>query len=137
MSSIRLGAYAFAVTDGRVLLAQISTNDATLPAGHWTLPGGGLEWGEHPEAGMHRELYEETGLEGEIVRVLGVDSKVVDNQVQSVRIVYEVNCEGEPQVMEVDGTVSDSRWIPLSELAAHPIVSLVEFALDQAGISRD
>lgn len=134
MSRIRLGAYAFAVTDDHLLLAQVSTNDATLPAGHWTLPGGGLEWGEHPEAGMHRELYEETGLTATIEKILGVDSLVVDGAVQSVRIVYQVSCSGVPRVMEVDGTVSDSRWIPLTDLGSYPIVNLVEFALEQVNI---
>ncbi len=33
------------------------------PKGKWNLPGGGLDWGEAPEACIRRELMEETGLE--------------------------------------------------------------------------
>lgn len=32
----------------------------------WSTPGGGLDWGEDPVAGLHRELMEELGCDGEI-----------------------------------------------------------------------
>lgn len=132
---VRIGAYAFAIDNGSILLAQVSSHDAVLPHGHWTLPGGGLEWGEHPEAALHRELYEETGLTATIEGVLGVDSAVMHEELQSLWIVYEVTCTGMPQVIEVEGTVQDARWIPLDEVWDHPIVSLVVYALDKAGIA--
>jgi len=31
-------------------------------AGLWTLPGGGVLWGEHPDQTVFREMEEETGL---------------------------------------------------------------------------
>jgi 8-oxo-dGTP diphosphatase len=31
-------------------------------SGWWELPGGGLDWGESPEAGLKREIQEEMGL---------------------------------------------------------------------------
>ena len=131
----RLAAYAFAVDDGRVLLCRIAPGYPG--AGEWTLPGGGLDWGEHPEAGMHRELHEEAGLTGEIRGLLGVDSIVVEppgrDPIHSVRIVYDVHARGEPRVTEVDGSVDLVRWIPLDEVGTLPVVGLVEFALREAG----
>lgn len=132
-----MAAYAFCVNEGSLLLAQVSHRGDSF--GMWTLPGGGLEWGEHPEEGMHRELFEETGLRGEVRSLLGIDSMVFPDvaefpgDVHSVRIVYEVEARGEPQVMEVDGTVQDSRWVRLDEVAGYPTVDLVHFALGQAG----
>lgn len=40
----------------------------------WGLPAGYLTAGELPEAGMLRELKEETGLDGRVERVLGVNA---------------------------------------------------------------
>ena len=68
----RFSAYAVVVNDGHILLARIAPGYPG--AGSWTLPGGGIDWGEHPEDAMHRELYEETGLAGETISLLGIDS---------------------------------------------------------------
>ena len=37
------------------------------PERGWEIPGGHLEPGELPEEALHRELFEETGLEGTLV----------------------------------------------------------------------
>ncbi|HEX6935610.1 MAG TPA: NUDIX hydrolase [Actinomycetes bacterium] len=42
---------------GRVLLARLT--DRTSHPGWWTLPGGGVDHGEHPEAAVVREVWEE------------------------------------------------------------------------------
>ncbi|MGH2807499.1 MAG: NUDIX domain-containing protein [Actinomycetota bacterium] len=51
----RPGAYGIALTGEQVLLVQW--------AGHFYLPGGGLEHGERPEEALRREVLEETGFE--------------------------------------------------------------------------
>ena len=42
----------------RVLLVKASPEDS----GRWFLPGGGVRFGEDPEAGLRREVEEETGF---------------------------------------------------------------------------
>jgi putative (di)nucleoside polyphosphate hydrolase len=37
----------------------------------WQFPQGGIQHGESPEQAMYRELYEEIGLRGELVRIVG------------------------------------------------------------------
>jgi 8-oxo-dGTP pyrophosphatase MutT (NUDIX family) len=46
---------------GDVLVVQRRRADAAHGAGHWELPGGKLEPGEHPRAALARELVEEWG----------------------------------------------------------------------------
>jgi 8-oxo-dGTP pyrophosphatase MutT (NUDIX family) len=68
-TSLRVSATAFIRDEvGRVLLQQRSDN------GFWNLPGGGLELGESVAQACVREVREETGLEVEIMRLIGVYS---------------------------------------------------------------
>ena len=66
----RLGAYAVAVHEDRLLLTRISP--IGYPAGAWTLPGGGVDHGESPHDTVRRELYEEAGLEAMSTRLVDV-----------------------------------------------------------------
>ena len=64
--------WAFAIitdAEDRVLLCLRHDYDI------WNLPGGGLESGESPWEGVVREVKEETGLEAEVTRLVGVYSK--------------------------------------------------------------
>ena len=40
----------------------------------WGLPGGGLEYGEHPEEAVIREVWEETGLRVCVERLLSINT---------------------------------------------------------------
>ena len=44
---------------GYLLLVRLADG---VDKGRWTLPGGGVEWGEHPDGAVLRELEEETGI---------------------------------------------------------------------------
>lgn len=65
----RVGVYAVIFEGAKVLLAL--RRDIVW----WNLPGGGMEPGETVEEAMRREVREETGLEVEVERVIGVYSK--------------------------------------------------------------
>ena len=54
---------------GRVLVLE-HTYRRTVP---WGLPGGWLKQAESPEAGLVREVFEETGLRVRVDRLLGAD----------------------------------------------------------------
>ncbi len=55
--------------DGRVLLLKRAFEPWL---GHWDIPGGFCEDGEHPADGARREVREETGLDIELVGLLGM-----------------------------------------------------------------
>lgn len=60
MRVVTVAAAALVAGDGRVLLAQRPPGKSL--AGLWEFPGGKLEPGETPEAGLARELMEELGI---------------------------------------------------------------------------
>jgi len=74
---IRPGVAAVIFADDRVLLQR---RDDT---GRWGLPGGAVEPGESVRQALLREVREETGLEVEPVRLIGVYSDPVHHQIVS------------------------------------------------------
>jgi ADP-ribose pyrophosphatase YjhB (NUDIX family) len=102
-------------------------------AGAWGLPGGGLDEGESPVDGVHREVWEETGQRIELGDLVAVQS---DHWVgrapgggledfHAVRVVYAATCAEPTDVVihDVGGTTSDARWVPVHELGAYRLSS--------------
>jgi len=124
--------------DDRVLLSQLAPYLA--PTERWTLPGGGIEFGEHPRDAVVREVYEETGLRARVGEHAWIDSALVparDGEAErhAVRIVYDgwVGADApEPRVMETDGSTVDARWHPIDDVLSGrlPVVQLVHDALE-------
>lgn len=128
----RIGAYGLAVADGCALLVRVATPPRF--AGVWTLPGGGVEWGESPVEALVREMEEETGLTPAVGSPLLVRSEVfelpeeTDHPIHGLQLVYRVDVDGEPRD-EVDGSTDRARWIPLAEIDVLAVVPLVTHAL--------
>ena len=57
-------------------------------AGHWSLPGGMLEIGETLEAGVAREMLEETGLVVAVGAVIEVFDRITRDQREQVQYHY-------------------------------------------------
>jgi ADP-ribose pyrophosphatase YjhB (NUDIX family) len=132
---VRVGAYALAVDEAdRILLCRVAAS--IIPGQVWTLPGGGLDFGESPEVGVLRELTEESGYEGEIDTLLDASSHTFtdshDRKVHAVRIVYRVRLTGGELRDEVDGSTDTCGWFTPGEAAALNIVELVRRILPMA-----
>jgi 8-oxo-dGTP diphosphatase len=129
----RVGAYAVCVERREILLTRLW--EADIEAGRWTLPGGGMDFGEHPDQTVLRELYEETGLAGTIRRLLDVQSHVYPawrehGPLQMVQFIYDVEASGIPRVIEQGGSTVEAAWIPLEDVGRLGRVPLVDQALD-------
>lgn len=106
--------------------------------GKWTMPGGGMEWGESAAATAHRELQEETGLTASLGPVIGVFSRwfteqesVVGHAGHVVGILYEAaDTRGQIRTSFDGGTTDAAAWFPLEDVRDLPRVELVDFVLD-------
>lgn len=131
----RLGAYALIRdADGRILLCRLAPDDPG--AGYWTLPGGGVEWGEDPADAVLRELDEETGLSGVVDAVAGVYSRTYEPgwtadglPLHTVGIVFHVRVANGDLRVEVDGSTDACAWFAPDDLEGMPLVTLVRWAL--------
>lgn len=139
----RLGAYAVVIDNAHILLTRIS--EVGYPAGHWNLPGGGVDHGESPHAAVRRELHEETGFEATSARLVDVhDVHVVDlgrgdayEDYHGVHLLYavEVDATIEPHVVDLGGTTDLVRWVPLVEVGEQvgPVLPVVSHVLERLG----
>jgi len=90
--------------DGRVLVIKRDDN------GHWEAPGGVLELDESFEAGVRREVLEETGLEVTVERLTGVYKNLTHG---IIALVYRCRpAAGEPHVTE---EAREIRWMTKGE----------------------
>jgi ADP-ribose pyrophosphatase YjhB (NUDIX family) len=138
----RVAAYAVCRDDeGRVLLCHIAPSVGVGDV--WTLPGGGLDFGEPPGVAVLRELTEETGYIGKLEGLIGVSDRVfrdVDGaeRLHAIRILYRVRIVGGELRDEPDGSTDTCRWIKPREARKLRLGELARHALDlvRAGGAR-
>lgn len=101
-----------------LLIGRIDQKDSTRSRLLWSLPKGHIELGESPEEAALREVMEETGIESQITRSLGVidfwfmaSGKRIHKTVHHY-LFTETGGLLAPQVSEVD----EVAWFPLTEI---------------------
>ena len=137
---MRVAAYAVVTDDDdRILLARWIDGRRVA----WTMPGGGLEAGEDPEAAVRRELREETGYSVKVGELLGIHSRVIpatqrvqksDSPLHTLRIVYRATVTGGKLRFETEGSTDMAEWFPRDAVAGLQRVKLVDISLRMAGI---
>ncbi|MGC5615965.1 NUDIX hydrolase [Georgenia sp. Z1491] len=139
---IRVSSYVVLERPGEILLCRGRESAGSYG---WTMPGGGLDPGEHPDDAAVREAREETGYEVELGRVLGVSSIVVPGAerlaagregipLQGIRIVYAARIVGGTLRHEAEGTTDAAEWVRLDRVVDLDRVELVDEALVLAGL---
>jgi ADP-ribose pyrophosphatase YjhB (NUDIX family) len=132
----RVAAYALCLDEaGRILLCRIAPS--ILAGEVWTLPGGGLDFGEPPETAVIRELAEESGYDGEVAALAAVSDRLFSDsdeagRMHAIRIVYRVRITGGELRDEVAGSTDTCGWftveeagrLHLGELARRAVASL-------------
>ena len=142
----RVAAYALMLRDGKVLLARLAPHIAFQG---WTLPGGGVDHGEHPRDALRREIYEEAGLHTEPGRILDVYSRHYtgarpDGLVEdyhAIGLIFEVDIlaesrDVEPHVTDIGGSTDHVAWMPLAEVDGLSLSGAARHALSLLDTDR-
>jgi ADP-ribose pyrophosphatase YjhB (NUDIX family) len=135
----RVSAYALIRRGGEVLLTRNSVHGPH--PGQWSLPGGGIDFGESPRDAVVREVREETGLACRVGELLASDDVALTGTAPSgrheefhgIHLIFAATvAEGaEPSLTEPTGTTDAAAWVALADIDAGmlPVRAVVRVAL--------
>ena len=123
--------------DARILLTRFEVAGHRA-SGSWTLPGGGMEWGEQAVETATRELREETDLTATIGSLLGSYSEwtTAENSHRghsghSLKLIFAASDPAGDLKRDFsdDDTTVDAAWFSLGDVQSLRRVPVVDFAL--------
>ena len=108
---------AIVIRDGKILMERVFYFGREF----FTVPGGGIEKGETPEAAALRELKEECGLDGTIIRPLAVQYKKDGSAEYSFEISIPDDQEAvtgyDPEETSDNPPLKEVLWMSLNEIS--------------------
>ena len=102
--------------------------------GEWSIPGGMLELGEELEAGVRRELLEETGLEVEPLECMLVFDRIMreGERVKYHYVIADYLCRRKRGRLRPASDVVDARWVRREDLALYHLTEMATKLILQA-----
>jgi N utilization substance protein B len=111
----KAGGVIYSEKDGQIYFGMV--HDVF---GYWTLAKGGVEESETPEMGAIREIKEKTGLDVEIVKLLGENEYVASHpekgKIRKQVSYYLVKSSFGEMKVNTNGGLDGGKWFTLSEL---------------------
>src|ERR1035438_3190964 len=118
-----VGVGAVIVDEGRVLLVQRGREPLK---GHWSLPGGMVELGESLQAGVIREVEEETGLLVEPVELIELLDRIHRDgeRVRYHYVIADYLCRVVGGDLRAASDADAVRWVERAEWNSHSALLL-------------
>ena len=91
-------------------------------SGHWTLPGGFVDYAEHPVEGAVREVKEELGVSVEIdeKNIVQIAERIFTSEgVQFLSFTYKCHIEGDVQFNPKADEIEEARWFSMQQALAN------------------
>ena len=91
-------------------------------SGHWTLPGGFVDYAEHPVEGAVREVKEELGVSVEIDEndIVQIAERIFTSEgIQFLSFTYKCYIEGDVQFNPKADEIEEARWFSMQQALAN------------------
>lgn len=118
-----VGVGAVIIADGKVVLIKRRYEPL---AGRWSLPGGAVELGETLEAGVAREMLEETGLKVDVGPMIEVFDRIMEDRERRVRYHYvlvDYLCWPVRGTLRAGGDVDEAALVDPGDLFAYDLTA--------------
>ncbi|MDO8552607.1 MAG: NUDIX domain-containing protein [bacterium] len=126
-SEFTIGVFGIIVdSKGRVLLCHRRDYDL------WNLPGGGLDTGESVLDGVKREVKEETGLNVEVMKLVGVYTKESKNE-----MVFSFVCAVTGGQITLNDEADKIEYFEINKLPANTVPKQVERINDAVNNTKE
>lgn len=122
---------AVIVRDGEILLVKRGTEPSK---GKWSVPGGSIEWGETLTDALKREINEETGLEIEIIRLIGVSDLIVDSGPAYHYVLIDYLARPIGGNLRRGSDAAEVQWVPVDKLSDYELTPHLHECLREAGV---
>lgn len=109
-------------------------------AGLWSIPGGLVEVGEGTSDAAVREAKEETGLDVDIMEVLGVVDKIVRDEDRRVKyhfVIIDYLAEARDGSMRAASDALEARWVNAEEITDYELTPTLVELMKRVGIYPD
>jgi len=103
MNTRRVNVRSIIFKDGELLVTKFRQEDDS-ESDHWGTFGGGLDLDESIEAGLHREMIEETGIAPEIGKLLFIQQFAEDEGKEFFELFFHIKNADDYSVIDLEGT---------------------------------
>jgi 8-oxo-dGTP diphosphatase len=113
----------------RVLLTRRSVSPFQ---GQWVMPGGKIDLGEPILKALHREVFEEVGLDVEVQGLVDVFEHLTPGEANNHFIILYYRCRPLSCAIDINhnpGEVAEARWVPQDELPDYAMPDGTRFIL--------